>query len=262
MIFGNFIQSRYLVLIYSTLLLTSGCSTKAYITSQPSGASVSINGKRAGSTPTSINLNLINRIYRGPENIVISKAGYMPSIRIVGPFDFPPSQIHSALSPTTKPIQFQSSEKHSFSDNYAEHPYRRSTAAVLEFDTRSNISNDEVALLADRFTTELNRTGVFILTSKSKMKEIVELQNASIDCSSSECAIELGRLLSVQYMIYGSVGKIGSIYTVNASIVSVESSRVVSSTSMDFKSGAEEVLTQGMFKVVQSLLAASVNDAG
>ena len=136
------------------------------------------------------------------------------------------------------------------------HPHRNSTAAILTFDARSGVSSDEVALLADRFAVELGRFDVYKIISRSKMKEVLEEQKFSVDCSSVECAVEAGKILSAEYMIYGSIGRLGSMFTINVYITSVETGGVVSEATVDYGGPVEGLLTEGMPQAVQNLINA------
>ncbi len=88
------------------------------------------------------------------------------------------------------------------------------------------------------------------------MKEILELQAYAATCSSVECAVEAGQQLGVEYMIYGSIGRIGSMFTMNVQIASVEKGAVVAGTTMDYSGRIEGLLTEGMARAVERLLQA------
>ena len=137
-----------------------------------------------------------------------------------------------------------------------QHPHRGATAAILTFDARAGLSVDEVALLADRFAVELDRTDVYKLVPRSKMKEIMDFQAYSATCGGVECAVEAGQQLGVEYIIYGSIGRIGSMFTMNVYIASVEKGAVVAGTTVDFQGKIEGLLTEGMARAVESLLQA------
>lgn len=137
------------------------------------------------------------------------------------------------------------------------------TAAVLSFDAKGGVSADEVSLLSDRFTIELDKWGVYKLVNRSKMNEILKLQNFSRqnNCNATECAIEAGQMLGTQYMIYGSLGKVGKLYTLNTYLINVEKGDTVGSATTDVTGGIEDMLTQGMGQNVQSLLGAATKSS-
>ena len=138
----------------------------------------------------------------------------------------------------------------------ANYPHLGATAAILTFDAHAGLSPDEVALLADRFAVELDRTGTYKLVPRSKMQEILDLQAFAVACSSVDCAVEAGQQLGVEYMIYGSIGRIGSLFTMNVYLASVEKGAVVAGTTMDYSGQIEGLLTEGMAQAVDSLLQA------
>ena len=97
------------------------------------------------------------------------------------------------------------------------------TVAVLDFEGRG-INVLEAATLTDRFTSELGKTGAVRLVDRNMVDEILTEQGfQQSGCTSDECAVEVGALLGVQFMISGSIGKLGETYTIDMKMTSVES---------------------------------------
>ena len=95
------------------------------------------------------------------------------------------------------------------------------TVAVLDFEPRG-ISTLEAQTLTDRFSTEVNNTGRAILVDRNSMNEIMQEQGyTAVECSSEECAAEVGAMLGVQFMINGAIGKLGDTYTIDAKMFEV-----------------------------------------
>ena len=95
------------------------------------------------------------------------------------------------------------------------------TVAVLDFSPRG-ISNLEAQTLTDRFATEINKTGAAILVDRNVVNEVMQEQGyTQAECSSEECAAEVGAMLGVQYMISGALGKLGETYTIDAKMFEV-----------------------------------------
>ncbi len=130
------------------------------------------------------------------------------------------------------------------------------TCAVLTFDAKGGVTAEQASLLTDRFAAEMDRTGRYTLTSRQKMAEILKLQEfaRSDNCSAAECAIEAGKLLSVRYMIYGSIARVGSLYTLNTYIADIESGATIRSAITDQPGHIEDMLTKGMKSNVNELL--------
>jgi hypothetical protein len=138
------------------------------------------------------------------------------------------------------------------------YPFKGSTVAVLTFDVRVGISANEVALFADRFEVEFSAAGVQRPVSRSKMKEVLDLQKFSASCGNTECAIEAGQLLNVEYMIYGSVGRINRLSTVNIYMTSVEKGEVVVSATTDYEGSPEGFIKNGVKQAVNAFLKSAL----
>lgn len=165
-----------------------------------------------------------------------------------------PLAITRQLRPEPVPVRQKSREAQPASGQFTKHPHRGATAAILTFDARSGLSFEEVALLADRFAVEMARLKVYRLVGRSKMTEILAEQEFSSSCSVLECAVEAGRMLGVQYMIYGSIGKLGSLFTINVYLASVETGGVLASATLDQAGEIEFLLTEGMGSAASKLL--------
>ncbi len=132
----------------------------------------------------------------------------------------------------------------------------RRTCAVMTFDAKDGVTTGQAALLSDRFAAIVERSGGYTLLPRSKMAEVLKLQeySRSDDCGGAECAIEAGRLLTVRFMIYGSVGKIGSLYTINSYLVDVETGATLQSAITDHPGTIEDLLTRAMAENASKLL--------
>ena len=107
-------------------------------------------------------------------------------------------------------------------------PPTKLNIAILDFDARSPITPDEAAQLSDIFSAHLVGTGEFTVVDRSKVKDLLVeqgLQQSGV-CSEVDCIVEVGRLLKVQRMFAGTVGKLGDTYTITVKIVDVSSSQI------------------------------------
>lgn len=83
---------------------------------------------------------------------------------------------------------------------------------------------------------------------RSQMSEILREQSFqnSGACDSSECAVQTGKLLGVDLVVVGSIGRFGSAYTLSARAVKVQTGEVVFSSRRVFKGELDSVLTTGI----------------
>jgi curli biogenesis system outer membrane secretion channel CsgG len=99
---------------------------------------------------------------------------------------------------------------------------KSSTVAIIDFDGRG-ISTLEAQTLTDRFRTTVAGLGAVIVVERAMMLEIIDEQGLQQSgCTTSECAVEVGALLGVEYMVGGSIGKLGDTFTIDSRLISVE----------------------------------------
>ncbi len=134
------------------------------------------------------------------------------------------------------------------SNSYAQQK-QKTTIAVLTFQSKGGISGNEASTLTDRLRTELVKLGTFTILERGQMNEILEEQGFSASgCTSSECAIEAGRLLGVQMMIAGDVGKVGNVLTIDVRLFDVSTGRIVRAIQEDHRGDVS-----GLLKVMKRI---------
>ena len=132
------------------------------------------------------------------------------------------------------------------------------TIAVLDFEGK-DISDSEASILTDRLRNELIKSGNYNVLERSLMEEILNeqgLQQTGI-CNSSDCAVEIGNMLGVEQLVGGSIGKIGSLFTISARIIEVETGKIINSANYDHNGNIEDLVTIGMKDISNILLAKS-----
>ena len=124
----------------------------------------------------------------------------------------------------------------------AQEPTR--TLAVLDFEPRG-INSLEAATLTDRFTSEIGKTEAMTLVDRTMVEEILKEQGfQQSGCTTDECAVEVGALLGVQFMISGSIGKLGDTYTIDAKMVSVETGASVETRNVTYIGKVDGLVTE------------------
>lgn len=114
--------------------------------------------------------------------------------------------------------------------------------AVLDL-RGDGVSDSEARTLTDRLRSRLVNTGAFIVLEREQMDEILGEQGfQQSGCVSDECLVEIGRMVGVQEMVGGSIGKIGSTYTLDLRIIDVQSGRIMKTVSEDYRGDADGLL--------------------
>ena len=133
------------------------------------------------------------------------------------------------------------------------HLTSQTTVAVLDFETEG-LGNVPASALSAIVRREVLKSSDYRLVDRKAMDEILQEQGfQQTGCVSSECAVEVGKLLSVENIIIGSISRVGSINSVTARVVSVESGEIIKTAVYDHSGDIGGLLTQGMRKVAEEL---------
>ena len=118
------------------------------------------------------------------------------------------------------------------------------TMAVIDFDGRG-ISVLEAQTLTDRFTTELGYTDRVRMVDRRTMTDVLVDQGfSSGECTSEECAAEVGAALGVEFMINGSIGKIGNTYTIDCKMFSVATGAAETMKNLSYQGEVDGLITE------------------
>lgn len=119
-----------------------------------------------------------------------------------------------------------------------------------------NLDSSAAQLMTEALSTEVLRTGLTRMLERPQIRAILTEQGflQSEGCSSSECAVQIGRLLGVDRMIVGSVGSIDSVCVINTRLVDVATGEVLSVSSRSAPGGASAFLGAGIRQVAHELI--------
>jgi hypothetical protein len=119
----------------------------------------------------------------------------------------------------------------------------------------AEINDGEAVSLTDRLLVELEGTKRFVVTERaardSILKEVAFQQTGA--CDEASCLAQIGKLLGVQKMVGGSVGKVGNTYTVSLRMVDVETGRIDRTAFRDYQGTIDVLLKAGMREVAWDL---------
>lgn len=109
--------------------------------------------------------------------------------------------------------------------------------------------------ITDGLADELIKTGKVRVMERSQMESILKEQGfqQSGACDGSECAVQVGKLLSIEQMVVGSVGKLGSSYSIMVRSVDVTTGEVMASSRKVQRGEIDEVVV-GVLPVLASEL--------
>ncbi len=128
--------------------------------------------------------------------------------------------------------------------------------AVIDFQSKGDVSDDEASIISDRVRTQMFRTGKYKIMERADMLSILKeqgFQQSQVNCEGTNCSVEIGKLLAVRQIMTGTVSKLGSIYTLTFRIVDVEKGEILKDEYRDCRCSLEEVLTRLSVEMVAGL---------
>jgi len=132
--------------------------------------------------------------------------------------------------------------------------------AVMDLDAEG-LSGSEARIISARLRSDLFNTGSFVVFERNKMEDILKEQGFQLSgCSSNDCIVEIGKLIGVQKIVAGNVGKIGNLITINIRLIDVESGEVTKTANDDCDCEIETVITRSVQKVAYELAEMPVSE--
>ena len=122
----------------------------------------------------------------------------------------------------------------------------------------TGLTKQDAEVLTQALISEVVAFNKYVVVERNNIDKILKEQKFQHSgCTNKECAVEIGQLLNADYMLIGSVGKIGSTYTINARIINVATAENVKSSNYTKKGEIDDLVSQGISKVAQELVKGS-----
>jgi TolB-like protein len=122
--------------------------------------------------------------------------------------------------------------------------YSQDKVSIAMLDLEGNgVSKVEARTLSDELRSVLVQSGSFIVVERNNMEAILNEQGFQMSgCTSTECAVEAGRLLGVNKMIAGSVGKLGTLFNITIRMFDVQTGQIEKTVSKRHGGSIEQLL--------------------
>ena len=128
---------------------------------------------------------------------------------------------------------------------------------ISESEARSLSNNMRVQITRVISSDEFKKTSAVMYTAveRSQMDKIFEqFEIQDTGCTDISCAVEFGKMLSVERIIIGSVGLVGETYTININIVDVETAKILNVADYRLRGAIDRLLNEGIPNVINELL--------
>jgi curli biogenesis system outer membrane secretion channel CsgG len=128
------------------------------------------------------------------------------------------------------------------------------TVAIMPLEP-NGVDSASAKVMTDALSDELLRSGKVRLMERSQMDQILKEQGfqSSGACDGSECAVRVGRLLGIEKIVVGSLGKIGAAYVLSIRAVDVATGEVLAGARKQQVGALENVLTELLPPLAQEI---------
>jgi hypothetical protein len=119
----------------------------------------------------------------------------------------------------------------------------------------TGVTENEALSLTDALRSELSKSGKYQVMERSQMDDILKEQGfqQSGICDEATCAIEIGKLLAVSYMVMGNIGMVGKTYTLSVRFVEVGTGRILKDFTEYHRGSTDELLTRVIPMLAQKI---------
>lgn len=110
-------------------------------------------------------------------------------------------------------------------------------------------------IITDRLRSELVNTGIFRVMDPDEMETILNSKNFKKTgyCNNATCLVSMGKVLGVDHMVAGSVGKIDNFFSISLRIIDVKSGEILFVINEDFEGTVKRVITEIIGNVAQKM---------
>jgi hypothetical protein len=112
----------------------------------------------------------------------------------------------------------------------------RPILSILDLRT-SGVSKADADVLLDYLSSHVVESGEYTVIDRSQRETVLkEIEFSQSDCTDEACQLRIGKLLSANRIVIGSVGKLDQVYLLNLKMIEVETGRLMKAVSGRYES--------------------------
>lgn len=133
--------------------------------------------------------------------------------------------------------------------------------AILPFTSDASIDTAQKQSITQKFQSELLAKNVYNILERSQLDLILQEQGlqSSGACDASNCQVQLGKLLSVDKLITGSLVRFDDTYVLNTNLLDVQTGSIERSWFTKVKGSITDVLAEGAPLAAKQVTASELN---
>lgn len=108
--------------------------------------------------------------------------------------------------------------------------FSREKLAVMELEALGGVEESLVEIMTNTLKDALDAAGGYSIISREEIEALANrlaLQQKSGDCTNTDCLADMGKALGTKLMVYGSISKLGSTYSLSLRLLDTESKEAI-----------------------------------
>lgn len=125
------------------------------------------------------------------------------------------------------------------------------------------VDSGAAQVISDRIRAELIAANIFRVMERAEMEEVLREQGfqASGACDEKSCLVEIGKLLGIDHMVSGSIGKVDDFFTIFLRMINIKTGEILFTVSEDFEGDLKGVVLTSAVASAQKLISLSQRKA-
>ena len=149
---------------------------------------------------------------------------------------------------------------------FAQQQKRKFTLAILNLDAKG-VSSVEAEVLSEklrsqiiqlvdseRYKKNVNNVSYEVVEREQMDKILSQFEVQNTGCVSDSCAIEFGKMLQVDRIIVGSIGRVGNTYSVSSRIVDVGSAKTIATADRQYRGDIENLFDSVIVVIAKDII--------
>ena len=133
--------------------------------------------------------------------------------------------------------------------------YAKPTCGILWFyPDEASAEFYESRFITNRYTVLLEQLNIYEIIPPEQIEKAVGADALIEPCKEKECAINIGKKVDADYMIYGILGHVGNLYSLDTTFLNVETNTIVNSSVTDVEGTRDEFIQKAPPHNIRSLL--------
>ncbi|MBI4979148.1 MAG: hypothetical protein HZC28_16830 [Spirochaetes bacterium] len=129
---------------------------------------------------------------------------------------------------------------------------KNSRVGIITFVAKAGTTAPDAEVVEEMFRNGLVQSRKYDVLDRNNMKDVLKEQEfQQTGCTDTECAVKIGKILNMEYMMYGSIMKMGTSFLISVGMVNVETSKIENTAQEKF--ATMDLADKAVQKVITSL---------